>query len=245
MISQVWNLSMKNRWSASLRKSLLDGILGSLLDQIGNILGGKGALRLHFPPPLVAGSAPEAKYFYESIRNPNPMAVEKSRLGIPRPNHRSHREPTLQTPPASGPRRSPLRAIAAVASRRAPAKAVTAMLQEYFVPYDDHKYLAAQIALHGQSFAVIESDQILLVFQNSYKAVAARCWLAAFEGSQGPVMGTGNSFRLIDDPGLPAAISEMEAGLNLNAIVGHALEVDVNSHADDALAKAITDGFWI
>ena len=119
------------------------------------------------------------------------------------------------------------------------------MFQEYFVPYDDHKYLAAQIALHGQSFAVIESDQILLVFQNSSEAVAARLWLAAFEGSQGPAVGANGSFRLIDHPGLPAAISEMEAGLNLKAIVAHALEVDVNSHADDALAEAITATFWI
>ena len=119
------------------------------------------------------------------------------------------------------------------------------MLQEYFIPYDGHKYLAAQIALHGQSFAVIESDQILLVFQNSSEAVAARLWLAAFEGSQGPAMGANNAFRLIDDPGLPAAISGMEAGLNLKVIVAHGLVVDVNSHADDALAKAITATFWI
>ena len=81
------------------------------------------------------------------------------------------------------------------------------MLQEYFVPYDDHKYLAAQIALHGQSFAVIESDQILLVFQNSSEAVAARFWLAAFEGPQGPAMGINNAFRLINDPGLAAPTS--------------------------------------
>lgn len=119
------------------------------------------------------------------------------------------------------------------------------MLQEYFVPYDDHKYLAAQIALHGQSFAVIESDQILLVFRNSSEAVAARCWLSVFMVAEDSEMDTDEAFRLLVHPDLPAAISEMEAGLNLKAIVAHALDVDINSHADDALAKAITGTFWI
>ena len=119
------------------------------------------------------------------------------------------------------------------------------MLQEYFVPYDDHKYLAAQIALHGQSFAVFESDEIVLVFQSCSAAVAARCWLGAFMVPEDSEMDTDEAFRLLVHPDLPAAISEMETGLNLNGIVARALEVDVNSHTDDALAEAITGTFWI
>ena len=119
------------------------------------------------------------------------------------------------------------------------------MMEKYFVPYDDDKYLAAQIALHGQGFPVIESDEIVLVFDNFSEAVAARLWLTAFEEPQGPAIGSFNAFRLINDPGLPAAITGMEAGLNLKAIVGHALEVDLIKRGDDALVEAITDSFWI
>lgn len=118
------------------------------------------------------------------------------------------------------------------------------MFQEYFVPYDDHKYLAAQIALHGQGFPVVESDEIVLVFENFTEAVAARFWLSAFGQPQGPAMGTNSAFRLIDHPGLPAAIAGMEASLNLKPIVGHALEVDLIRCGDHALVEAITETFW-
>lgn len=119
------------------------------------------------------------------------------------------------------------------------------MMQEYFVPYDEDKYLAAQLALHRQGFAVIESDEIVLAFQSCSEAVVARCWLGSFMAPEDSEMATDEAFRLFDNPGLPAAIAGMEAGLSLRATSCRALMVDVNSSKDDVLVWTITDAFWI